>query len=95
MPNNNTQNAPLPSELIEDLLTGIEASTPTLDVESGVFRRLAKLALNALPADRAKSLLTNDMDFLELDIDPTEDDLTFSESEAAATAFNAILEHKG
>ncbi|MEC9319330.1 MAG: hypothetical protein VYD08_05540 [Pseudomonadota bacterium] len=50
-----TDNAPLPSELIDDLLTGIEASTPTLDAESGVFRRLAKLALGALPADRAKS----------------------------------------
>lgn len=89
-----TDNAPLPSELIDDLLTGIEASTPTLHAESGVFLRLAKLALGALPADRAKSLLTNDMDFLEDDVDPVEEDLTFSESEAAATAFKAILDHK-
>lgn len=84
---------PLPAALIDDLLVGIEASTPTLDVESLVYRRLARLALEKLPADEAKALLANDMDFLEAELNPGEDEVTFTESEAAAEAYIAIRDY--
>lgn len=92
MPKANT-NTPLPAELIDDLLEGVCASTETLDAEAAVYRRLARLALERLPASDVQALLSTEMDFLEADLDPEEDEVTFTESEAAAEAFIAIRDY--